>query len=329
MSEVGAPDRRRVLERIAGDLARELGEPVLGVRPIPEGHSGFTYWVELTGRQGVLRLPPPGTRPAGPADVARQGRLLRALHAAGIAVPEVLAMSERPSVDGRPFCLMARVEGDRVEVAAGVDDGALACSAVEQLHRLQALPADRTGIGEERPATLAQEIERWGWLLERSPEELTGRMPEVRAQLHRTAPRERPPVMVHGDYHYGNMLFRDGRLVALLDWEIAELGQPLLDLACMMVVGLARRGGAPGVPGAGSLEVDPGDLLRWYGTTPEEFRWPLALTFYKYAAIFGYNLMLHRRGKRPDPVYESRTDTIVAFLDESARLLSEGEGESV
>lgn len=323
MSEIGARDR--VLERIADDLGRELGEPVLGVRPIPEGHSGFTYWVEFGGRQAVLRLPPPGTRPAGPADIARQGRLLRALHAAGIAVPEVLAMSGRPSVDGRPYCLMARVEGDRVEAAAGHDDPALAHSAIEELLRLQAVPRDQTGIGEENPVPVADEIERWAWLLERSPKELVGRTPEVRALLHRTAPPEQAPVMVHGDYHYGNMLFGGGRLVAVLDWEIAELGQPLLDLACMVVVGQAHRGPAPGVPGAGSLEVEEADLLRWYGVDQAAFQWPLALTFYKYAAIFGYNLMLHRRGKRPDPTYESRDETIVAFLDEAARLLKQGE----
>lgn len=322
MSGIGVPDR--VLERIADDLGRELGEPVLSVRPIPEGHSGFTYWVDLGGRQAVLRLPPPGTRAAGPADIARQGRLLRSLHAAGIAVPEVLSMSERAAIDGRPYCLMARVTGDRVEEAAGRDDAALAHSAIEELLRLQAVPPDRTGIANETPVSLGTEIDRWAWLLERSPQELVGRTGEVRALLQRTAPPERPPVMVHGDYHYGNMLFGGGRLVAVLDWEIAELGQPLLDLACMVVVGRAHRGPAPGVPGAGSLEVDETDLLRWYGTDSVQFRWPLALTFYKYAAIFGYNLMLHRRGKRPDPTYESRDGTIVAFLDEAARLLSPG-----
>ncbi len=322
MSEVDAPDR--VLERIAGDLGRELGEPVLGVRPIPEGHSGFTYWVDLVGRQAVLRLPPPGTRATGPADIARQGRLLRALHTAGVAVPEVLAMSELPLIDGRPYCLMARVAGDRVEAAAGPDDAALAHSAIEELRRLQELPRERTGIGGEAPMPLAGEIDRWAWLLERSPQDLVARTPEVRARLHQTAPAERQPVLVHGDYHYGNMLFRAGRLVAVLDWEIAELGQPLLDLACMVVVGQAERGQAPGVPGAGSLKVDEEDLLRWYGVEPAEFRWPLALTFYKYAAIFGYNLMLHRRGKRPDPTYESRDETIVAFLDQAARLLNPG-----
>ena len=50
-------------------------------------------------------------------------------------------------------------------------------------------------------------------------------------------------------------------------------------------------------------------------------RWYLALSLYKYAAIFGYNLMLHRRGKRPDPMYEGLTDTIVGMIDEGIALL--------
>jgi hypothetical protein len=53
-------------------------------------------------------------------------------------------------------------------------------------------------------------------------------------------------------------------------------------------------------------------------------RWYLAMSLYKYAAIFGYNLMLHRRGKRPDPMYEGLTDTIVGMIDEGIALLEPG-----
>jgi hypothetical protein len=59
-----------------------------------------------------------------------------------------------------------------------------------------------------------------------------------------------------------------------------------------------------------------------YGADRQDYRWYLALTLYKYAAIFGYNLMLHRRGKRPDPSYELRTDTIVGFIDQGISVLA-------
>src|SRR6202162_6386596 len=104
-------------ERIRDDLAAQIKEPVRAVRAIPEGHSGFTYWVELEGRRGVLRLPPPGARIAGPADIPRQARIMAALHAQGLPVPAVVATSPDPVVDGRPFVLMEAVTGDRVEQA--------------------------------------------------------------------------------------------------------------------------------------------------------------------------------------------------------------------
>jgi aminoglycoside phosphotransferase (APT) family kinase protein len=295
---------------------------VRSVSIIPEGHSGFTYWVDLDGRRTVMRLPPPGARIAGPADIPRQGRLMDALHRSGLPVPEVIRMSDEPLVDGRPFYLLEAVDGERIEAIAGtVPDEDIARSAVEVLKRLQAVPVEASGIGGETPATLEYEIGRWTWLMDRAPEELTGQAPAVAALLRATRPAEGPPVLVHADYHYGNMLFRGSRMVALLDWEIAQLGQPLLDLACLAVVAQTGRGGVDRVPGGGTIVVSDEELLAMYGADPDEFRWFLAFTYYKYASIFGYNLMLHRRGKRPDPTYEQRTGTIMNFIAEAHRLL--------
>jgi aminoglycoside phosphotransferase (APT) family kinase protein len=293
-------------ERIRIDLAAQINEPVRAVRAIPEGHSGFTYWVELEGHRGVLRLPPPGARIAGPADIPRQARIMAALHAQGLPVPPIVATSADPVVDGRPFVLMEAINGDRVEQA--IDGGSnplqLASSAVEVLRRFQAVPCEKTGIGGEDPMPLEGEVSRWTWLMDRAPSELTGQAPRLAQLLAERQPRPGPPVLVHGDYHFGNMLFDGGRVAAVVDWEIAQLGQPLLDPCCI------------------SLSHVPADRVReMYGADPDDYRWYLALTYYKYAAIFGYNLMLHRRGKRPDPSYEQRTDTIVGFIDQGVGVL--------
>ena len=314
---------------IAADLGAAIGRPVDAIESIPEGHSGFTYWVTYDGdRRAVLRVPPPGARVAGPADIPRQGRIMRALAEHELPVPHVIAMSDEPVVDGRPFVLMEAVEGDRIEKVVGsVSDDQLASTAVDFLKRLHALPVNETGIGGEAPTTLPAEIARWAWLIERGPEELMARAPELTELLKRTAPAERPPTLVHGDFHYGNMLFREGRVVAVLDWEIAQVGQPLLDLACLSVVARSVNvDPGRGVPGGGSVTVDDSFLLSAYGAEAHEYEWYLALTFYKYAAIFGYNLMLHRRGKRPDPTYETRTGTIMAYIDEGIRILTSGSG---
>src|ERR1700686_5715332 len=140
-------------ERIRDDLAAQIKEPVRAVRAIPEGHSGFTYWVELDGRRGVLRLPPPGARIAGPADIPRQARIMAALHAQGLPVPAIVATSQDPVVDGRPFVLMEAVAGDRIEQAidAGSDPLEMAASAVDVLRRFPAVAVEKTGNNGEAP----------------------------------------------------------------------------------------------------------------------------------------------------------------------------------
>ncbi len=195
---------------------------------------------------------------------------------------------------------------------------------MDVLKRLHALPLEKTGIGDEESVGLQSAMMRWAMLMQRAPEELTVRAGELGGLLAIQIPAEHGPTLVHGDYHYGNMLFRGPEVVAVLDWEIAQLGQPLLDLACLVVVAQASRSGADAVPGGGAVAVPDELLLNLYGADPAEFGWYLAFTYYKYASIFGYNLMLHRRGKRPDPSYEERTTTITDFIAEAGSLLVEG-----
>jgi aminoglycoside phosphotransferase (APT) family kinase protein len=319
-------------ERIRHDLEHQcrrlLGRPdlrVTAVDPIPEGHSGFTYFVTVDGGAGptryVLRLPPPGARIAGPADVVRQGRIMAALNAAGLPVPAIPAMSSDPVVDSRPFVLMEAVEGARIEKTAPEQKPLdIATSAVNVLKRLHSLQLDKTGIGDEESVGLQSEMMRWAMLMQRAPEELTQRAGQLGGLLSVQLPAERAPTLVHGDFHYGNMLFRGPEVVAVLDWEIAQIGQPMLDLGCLCTMSIRRQyAGAPS-PG-GAIDVSLEDLYRLYGADPEEMRWYVAMSLYKYASILGYNLMLHRRGKRPDPMYEGLTTTISGMIDEGITLL--------
>jgi aminoglycoside phosphotransferase (APT) family kinase protein len=336
-AEVTAPQAalmEGLRERLQVYLRRHLdraGLELSSVDAIPEGHSGFTYF--LTASDGawsqrfVLRLPPPGARISGPADVLRQGRIMAALNQQGLPTPRIIANEADPEVlDGRPFCLMEAVDGSRIEPLVGqVPAISIAAAAVETLQRLQRVKVDDSGLAGERAVPLAEEMMRWAWLMQRAPEELTGAAPGLGARLAEKQPRDPEPCLVHGDFHYGNLLFRldDGqpRVVAVLDWEIAEIGPPLLDLGCLCVV--AQRNQVPGAPNpGGGLEVDVEEVIELYGADPEEARWYLALSCYKYASIFGYNLMLHRRGKRPDPMYEKLTGTIIALIDSGAEILA-------
>ncbi len=313
------------LEAACRSILRRPNLRVVVVEPIPEGHSGFTYNVTIedggTSVRYVLRLPPPNARIAGTADVMRQGRIMAALREAGLPTPPVPIICSDPIVDGRPFILMQHVDGARIEKTAVERPAAdIARCAIDVLKRLQAVSLEKTGIGDEEPIGLQVEMMRWAMLMQRAPEELTARAGELGGLLAASIPAERAPTLVHGDYHYGNMLFRGTDVVAVLDWEIAELGQPLLDLGCLCAMTIRRQyKDAPSPGGAVVIEMD--ELFRLYGVEAREMRWYVALSLYKYAAILGYNLMLHRRGRRPDPMYEGLTTTITGMIDEGIELL--------
>src|ERR1700688_2552092 len=140
---------RADLEAQCRERLRRQHLRVLSVDSIPEGHSGFTYFVTTDDGDGprpfVLRLPPPGARLTGPADVVRQGRIMAALHSARLPAPAIPVQTTDPVVDGRPFVLMEAVEGSRIE-KAGAEQRPLdiAGSAVHVLKRLHSLRLDKT-----------------------------------------------------------------------------------------------------------------------------------------------------------------------------------------
>jgi aminoglycoside phosphotransferase (APT) family kinase protein len=315
-SEMG-PQSASLL-RLAADLQRFLGSPVERVRLLSGGHSGLSYWVDLPGRLAVMRLPPPGVRVTGPADISRQGRIISELSKQGLPVPRLIASSAKPVIDERPFYLVEAIEGDRVEQASQrMGDADLVRAAILTLKQIHSLPVAHTGIGAEPAASPLDEIDRWGRLMSRAPAVLTRHADQLAALLRSEPPEECGPVLVHGDYHFGNMLFRGSEIVAVLDWEIAEIGQALVDVAGLAIVSRLALPGGPRIPGSGDIAVPAREVMVEYDVNLDasDFAWYLGLAAYKYAAILGYNLSLHRSGRRPDAVYETLTGFIPDLIE--------------
>lgn len=323
-----SPELIRGLEDYLRSTWQEPDLAVTMVAPFGDGHSGFTYAVTLASTlhpgTWVARLSPPGARIAGPADVARQGRIMSALAMAGLPAPRVLAMDSGTALSGRAFVLMERVAGQGIEDALrSYAPAQLVDAAIRFLHQLRALPVACSGIGDEPPTTLPAELDRWSRLMQRAPEWLWPAAGPLQQMLADHVPDEEPPRLVHGDFHFGNLLFDGGRVAGVVDWEIAEIGQPLLDLGLLAVTCLRRRY-QPDPNPTGDVGFSVGDLVACYGAAPEAALWYVALSCFKYAAILGYNLKLHQSGRRPDPIYEHLVNTMRGLLEDGTALMRRG-----
>jgi aminoglycoside phosphotransferase (APT) family kinase protein len=323
-----------LVPEIVAECRRAFADPDLeleAAEPAPEGHSGFTYLLRLGGasgtRRAVIRVPPPRARPVGAADVLRQGRILSALHVAGIPVPAVLAMvpGERTAA-GRPFLLMQTVEAENAAQAArSTPPSRLLRSALDVQARIAALPLAATGLADEPVHAALRQVERWEPLIERGPADLTRGWQQLAAALRRRHPTAGAGGLAHGDYQFGNLLFHGGAVAAVVDWEIAELGPRQVDVACLCVS--AIRGRFPGDQVPGGLPITLSEVLAAAGEPDPDLAWHVAAGCFKYAAILAYNLDLHLRGRRVDPLYERLRETIRGLIEAGRQIMSAGLSE--
>jgi aminoglycoside phosphotransferase (APT) family kinase protein len=223
-----------VLEPLLDFLdANGLGSGEAEFRPIGDGRSNVTYLVERTGATVVLRRPPRPPFAPSAHDVLREARVLRALEGRA-RVPRVHAICEADALIGAPFYVMELVEGHVItdQVPAGVDRRGTAESLVDALVELHALDWKAAGLSDlGRPSGyLERQIKRFHSLWDHNK---TREIPAVEAVgkwLADHLPESPAPTLVHGDYRLGNTIVREIGVVAILDWEMAAIGDPLADL---------------------------------------------------------------------------------------------------
>ena len=303
---------------------------MVGLRPMP-GHSGLSFGFEVRGPVGparhVLRLPPAGVRHEGPSDVLRQATVLRALAPTAVPVTPVSWAGDDPRWFDRPYLVAEWLDGATVGLEAagglpgGVDAETAAREAVAALGALRRLDAARLLPGWE-VATPIADLLRWDRFAERGADPaLLGLAPEVRARLLEAPPQSGRIGLRHGDFQWSNLLFHEGRLRAVLDWELASVGPVLHDLGWLCV--FSDPGSWEG-EGMWSITVAPerlADLYAAEGGGVDGLAWHRALAGYSFAVIAAFNLMLHRRGKRVDPHYELLAPSIPRLLERALEVL--------
>jgi aminoglycoside phosphotransferase (APT) family kinase protein len=213
---------------------------------IAGGRSNLTYRIEQGDRAWVLRRPPLGHVLPTAHDMAREYRVLDALAGTAVPVPRVLARCDDESVNGAPFYVMELVDGvilrNDADMAELSRHDARRCSEalVDVLAAIHAVDYEAVGLSAfGRPdGYLERQVRRWGEQWERSKTRELPEIDEIARRLHAALPESAPPTIVHGDYRLDNtMLAPDdpGRIVAVLDWEMATLGDPLADVGLFLL----------------------------------------------------------------------------------------------
>jgi aminoglycoside phosphotransferase (APT) family kinase protein len=215
----------------------------LAASPIGDGHSNVTFELS-TGV--VLRRPPRGPLPPSAHDVLREARLLTALEPSPVRTPRVLATCPDPEVIGAPFYVMERVPGEVITdtIPAALDDPAeheqIAAELIDALVELHAADWSELGLeGFGKPTGyLDRQLRRFAGLWEHNRTREIPALDEVGAWLAANLPQSPAATVVHGDYRLGNTMFAaqaPARCNAILDWEMATIGDPLADIGYLMV----------------------------------------------------------------------------------------------
>jgi aminoglycoside phosphotransferase (APT) family kinase protein len=225
----------------------------------PSGQSNPTYKISAVSGEYVLRRKPFGQLLPSAHAVDREYRLLCALHPLGFPVPQPLALCDDPGIIGAIFYVMEMARG-RPYV-----DGALPdfdpgtrrrmyeqlVDTLAELHTIDPVAADLEGFG--KPGNyFERQVSRWTRQYRDSQTDYLPEMERLIAFLPETLPAQSRTSIVHGDYRIDNVVFDgDGTLTAVLDWELATLGDPLADFSY-----LAMQWVMPADGGAGLLGLD-------------------------------------------------------------------------
>jgi aminoglycoside phosphotransferase (APT) family kinase protein len=268
------------------------------IEPISGGQSNPTYFVTIGERRLVLRKKPAGDILPSAHAIHREYRVLKALAATDVPVPATVLYCDDPNVIGTPFYLMERLEGRVFSDASlpgvsPVDRTSMYFAMADTLAKLHDVDPAAVGLGDYGAAGgyFQRQIKRWSkqydqarwrdlpdveWLIEWLPNNL---------------PAEDDTRISHGDFRIGNLLYHptEPKVVAVLDWELSTLGQPLADLAFSAIGQVLRPEEFSGLRGLELTELGIPSreryLERYFGSRRTPVRQPL-LAFHTVFALF-------------------------------------------
>jgi aminoglycoside phosphotransferase (APT) family kinase protein len=217
------------------------------VQQFRSGASNLTYLLKYPDRELVLRRPPIGTKAISAHDMKREFLIQSRLKPVYGLVPTVIALCEDHSILGSDFYVMDRIAGDifRRDVPASLtkeDISIMATSLVAGLAQLHAVDATLLAELNKGSGYVTRQVEGWS---KRYQNALTDDVPngeDVMRWLNENKPEDVGSCIIHGDWRIDNMVFDLGqkKLVGVLDWELATVGDPLMDLGSALAYWVDR-----------------------------------------------------------------------------------------
>jgi aminoglycoside phosphotransferase (APT) family kinase protein len=287
------------LHRLGDWFAREVpgAQGPLTAELITGGKSNLTYRVrDRVGNAWAVRRPPLGPKAPTAHDVLREHRVIAALHAnSTFPVPAPAGSCSDETVIGAPFMVTAFVDGIVIRtkrIARELPAVTLATAAhnlVDVLAQLHELQLESIGLADLAPATgyLERQLARWRTQYERSRQRDIPDIETMHIWLEEHLPPTTRPCLVHGDYRLDNVIFdQGGRVIAVLDWEIATIGDPLADLALLVVYWAGPGDEAVGPTSLPGFPDRESVITRYAAATGRhigDLRWYLAFSYWKLA----------------------------------------------
>lgn len=327
-------------------IAREA--PTVGkvtsAERFPGGFSNLTYLLKATKGEVVLRRPPAGVGPGTAHDMPREARILSVLELRHIPAPRAIATCEDVSVIGAPFYLMERVKGVILrgnKPPAGYDAaafGRLSGRFIETLVSIHgATPADPVIGGLGKPmGYVERQVSGWARRWQNSRTDDVPGIEALAAWLAGHMPGESGGCLVHNDFKYDNLVLdesRPGEIVAVLDWEMATVGDPLLDVGTSMAYWVDADD-PPEFRALGlGMTALPGNMTRaqlWEGYLRKSGRAPRSSTFYhafglfKVAVIAQQIYARYRKGLTADERFARLGDAVRLLGELAGRVIAKG-----
>ncbi|ADU51443.1 aminoglycoside phosphotransferase [Thermaerobacter marianensis DSM 12885] len=346
------PGEELDLAAVAAFLARHVPDfpgPPLEVRQFAAGASNLTYWLRAGTWQAVLRRPPFGPLPPKAHDMVREATVLRHLHPAFPLAPRPLAVCADPSVLGVPFYVMEYRPGVVVDhefpggrVPPSEQCRKVAHLVVDTLADLHAVDYGRAGLADlGRPqGFVRRQVEGWIGRWRRVETEPIPALDRLLPWMEERVPEPAGTALIHNDFKLNNMILSPAldRVVAVLDWEMATLGDPLFDLGVSLSYWVhpddpdVLRNGLPTVtvhPGF----IRRGEFVHRYalrtGRDVSGIGWYLVFAYFKLAVILQQIYYRWRAGQTRDRRFASFGEKARGLIQLAAEAAAAGGGEGL